>query len=137
MSISVKPTLWPAAVFIVVEIVLVAETVSVILLDEVDPRNPGAAPIAILLSVALLANLGLVCGVAAAIAADSARRLRRAEASALIDSFTAVGSPLAGMESAGFASPACGAIPRRGPAWHTDSEDLASGLAASAMPASG
>ncbi len=137
MSITVKPIVWPAAVFITVEVLLVAETISVILLDRIDPRNPGAAPIAILLSVALLANLGLVCGVAAAIAADSIRRSQRARASALIDAFTAVGTPVAGTGSAGLPSPACGAFPRWGPAWLTDSEDLSVGLAASAMPASG
>jgi hypothetical protein len=50
----------------------VAESISVILLDEIDPEKAGAAPIAILPSIALLANLGVVCSVAAAIAANSA-----------------------------------------------------------------
>ena len=36
---------------------LVAETISVILLKDIDLRNPAATPIAILLSMALLANL--------------------------------------------------------------------------------
>jgi hypothetical protein len=43
----VKPAIVSAAVFISVEIVLVAETIAVILLKEIDPRHPGAAPIAI------------------------------------------------------------------------------------------
>ncbi|MGO8939008.1 MAG: hypothetical protein ACLQLO_18485 [Mycobacterium sp.] len=66
---NAKPAILSAAVFIIVEVVLVAETIAVILLKEIDPRNPGAAPIAILLSMTLLANLGLVCSVAATIAA--------------------------------------------------------------------
>ncbi|HTX96882.1 MAG TPA: hypothetical protein VME67_19730 [Mycobacterium sp.] len=73
---TVRRATLPAGIFIVVEILLAAETIVVILLGEMDPRNPGAAPIAILLSVALLANLGLVCSVAAVLAADSVRRSR-------------------------------------------------------------
>ena len=69
-----------AAVFIVVEIVLMAETISVILLGGSEQRNPGAATIAILLSTALLTNLGLVCTFIAASAASAVRRSRRAEA---------------------------------------------------------
>ena len=72
-----KPAIVPAAVFIIVEIMLVAETISVILLKEIDPRNPGAAPIAILLSMALLANLGLICSIAAAIAANSVQQSKQ------------------------------------------------------------
>jgi hypothetical protein len=67
----------PAAAFIVVEILLAAETIWVILLQEINPRSPAAAPLAILLSVALLANLGLVCGAAAAITASPFRRSNR------------------------------------------------------------
>jgi hypothetical protein len=74
---TVKRAILPAAVFIIVEIVLVAEAISVILLREMDPGNPGAAPIAILLSVALLANLGVVTSMAAAIAANSVRQSKR------------------------------------------------------------
>jgi hypothetical protein len=74
VDIGKQPAIVPAAVFIIVEIMLVAETISVILLKEIDPRNPGAAPIAILLSVALLANLGLICSIAAASAANSVRQ---------------------------------------------------------------
>src|SRR5690242_18007547 len=48
----VKPFV-PAAIFIAVEILLAAETISVVLLRAIDPQNPGAAVIAILLSVAL------------------------------------------------------------------------------------
>ncbi len=134
VSITVKPAILPAAVFITVEIVLVAETISVILLRELDPRNPGAVPIAILLSVALLANLGVVCSVAAAIAADSVRRSDRARARALISSFTAVSAPAGETEStdcdvagAGLSVPACSALPRLGPARPTDSADRAVG----------
>jgi hypothetical protein len=79
----VKPAIVSAAVFIIVEIVLVAETIAVILLKEIDPRHPGAAPIAILLSVTLLANLGLVCGIAATIAANSVRLSKHERARAL------------------------------------------------------
>lgn len=96
---TAKPAIVPAAVFIIVEIVLVAETISAILLNELDPRNPGAAPITILLSVALLANLGLVCSLAAAIAAESVRRSNRARVRALSSSFPAVSAPAAGVES--------------------------------------
>ena len=78
-----KSAIVPAAVFIIVEIVLVAETISVILLDEIDPEKAGAAPIAIFLSIALLANLGVVCSVAAAIAANSARQSKHEGARAL------------------------------------------------------
>lgn len=123
MSITVKHTILPAAVFIIVETVLVAETILVVLLDEISPRSPGAAPIAILLSVALLVNLGLVCGVAAALAADSERRSRRARARDLIDSFPAVSAPVDAIESAALSSPACGVLPGGGHALPMDSED--------------
>ncbi|MGO9156613.1 hypothetical protein [Mycobacterium sp.] len=63
-----------AAVFIIVETVLVAETIWVILFNEIDVGNPWSAAIGILLSIALLANLGIVCGVAATGAAESARQ---------------------------------------------------------------
>jgi Zn-dependent protease with chaperone function len=69
-----------AAVFILVEIVLMAETISVMLLGGSEQRNPGATPIALLLSTALLANLGLVCSFIAASAASAVRRSRCAEA---------------------------------------------------------
>jgi hypothetical protein len=118
---TVKPAIVPAAVFIIVEVVLVAETISAILLNELDPRNPGAAPITILLSVALLVNLGLVCSVAAAIAAESVRRSNRARVRALSSSFPAVSAP-AGVESA-----------QRDVA----GTDLAAPAAAAPMPASG
>ena len=131
---NVKPAILPAAVFIIVEIVLVAETISVILLKEMDPRNPAAAPIAILLSVALLANLGLVCSVAAASAADSVRRSNRARARALSGRFAAVGAPAEGTDSADvdlagvdFPAPASVAFPECDPARPTDSEDHAVG----------
>jgi hypothetical protein len=71
---SARSAIIPAAVFIIVEIILVAEAISVILLKEIDLRNPAATPIAILLSMALLANLGIVCSMAAASAANSIRR---------------------------------------------------------------
>jgi hypothetical protein len=71
---SARSALIPAAVFIIVEIILVAEAISVILLKEIDLRNPAATPIAILLSLALLANLGIVCSMAAASAANSIRK---------------------------------------------------------------
>ena len=77
---TARPAILPAALFIVVEIVLVAEAVLVILLKQLDARNPGAAPIAILLSVALLANLGLVCTMAAAITGDAVRHWKRERA---------------------------------------------------------
>ena len=53
---------------------LVAETISVILLKDIDLRNPAATPIAILLSMALLANLSIVCSMAATTAANSIRK---------------------------------------------------------------
>jgi hypothetical protein len=66
-----RPAMVPVAVFIMVEIMLAADTISVIFLGELDPRNPGTAPVAMLLCTALLANLGLVCGLAAASLAGS------------------------------------------------------------------
>ena len=78
-----KAALVPAAVFILVEILLAAETISVILIKDIDSRNPGAALIDILLSVALLANLGIVCGIAAARAAGAVRQSRHSSAAAL------------------------------------------------------
>jgi hypothetical protein len=86
---TVKPAILPAAVFIFVEIVLMAEAISVILLKELDPSSPGASPIATLLSVALLANLGLVCSAAAAAAARSIRRSRRTQGRVLDSWFPA------------------------------------------------
>ena len=96
---TVKPAILAAAVFIIVEVVLMAETISVILLKDMDPRNPGASAIAILLSVALLANLGLVCSMAAAIAAQSVRRSNRARVRAFSSSFPAASAPVAGVDS--------------------------------------
>lgn len=95
-----KPAIVPAAVFIIVEIILVAETISVILLKEIDPRNPGAAPIAILLSMALLANLGLICSIAAASAANSVRQSKHGGDRALSGSFAAVSAGDEGIEAA-------------------------------------
>jgi hypothetical protein len=86
-----KSALVLAAIFIVVEIVLMAEAISVILLEGSERRNPGAAPIAILLSTALLANLGLVCTFIAASAASAVRRSRLAGAIP-VASFAAVSS---------------------------------------------
>jgi hypothetical protein len=86
-----KSALVLAAIFIVVEIVLMAETISVILLEGSERRNPGAAPIAILLSAALLANLGLVCTFIAASAASAVRRSRLVGAIP-VASFAAVSS---------------------------------------------
>jgi hypothetical protein len=97
---TVKSAILPAAIFIVVEVVLVAETISVILLQDMHSRNVGAVAIAILLSVALLANLGLVCSMAAAIAAQSVRRSNRARARAFSSSFPAASAPVAGVDSA-------------------------------------
>jgi hypothetical protein len=87
-----------AAVFIVVEILLMAEAISVILLGGSGERNPGITPIAILLSTALLANLGLVCSFIAASAASAVRRSRRAGA-VPVPSFAAVGCGTEGAES--------------------------------------
>lgn len=70
----VRGAILPLALFILAEIMLVAETISVILFGGMDFQNPGATTIAVLLSVALLANLGLVCTMAAAFAADSVKR---------------------------------------------------------------
>jgi hypothetical protein len=95
----VKPAIVSAAVFIIVETVLVAETIAVILLKQIDPRHPGAAPIATLLSVTLLANLGLVCGIAATIAANSVRRSKHERARSLRGHFAALGGA-EGIESA-------------------------------------
>jgi hypothetical protein len=95
-----KPAIVPAAVFIIVEIMLAAETISVILLKEIDPRNPISAPIAILLSTALLVNLGFVCSMAAAMAASSVRQRKRERARALNRCFAAVGASGEGIESA-------------------------------------
>lgn len=71
---TVKRAIALTAVFIIVETVLVAETIWVILFNGIDVGNPCSAAIGILLSIALLANLGTVCGVAAARAAESARQ---------------------------------------------------------------
>jgi hypothetical protein len=71
---TTKRAIVPAALFIAAETVLVAETISVLLLKEIDLRNAAATPIAILLSMALLANLGILCGMAATTAASSIRK---------------------------------------------------------------
>ncbi|HTY30700.1 hypothetical protein [Mycobacterium sp.] len=124
---ALRPAILPAAVFIVVEILLAAETIWVILLKGTDPRSPAAAPLAILLSVALLANLGLLCGAAAAIAAETIRRSNRA----LGSSIASVGAP----ETAGGDVPAAD-LPRS-----ADAEDSAAGNEPASgppgMPASG
>lgn len=96
---GVKRAILPAAVFIIVEILLVAETILVILRKDIDRGNPAAAPITILLSLALLANLGFVCGLAAATAGESIRRSNRARAGAL-GSLRAVSASDAEVESA-------------------------------------
>jgi len=96
----VKPAIVSAAVFIIVEIVLVAETIAVILLKEINPRHPGPAPIAILLSMTLLANLGLVCGIAATIAGNSVRRSKHERARAVRGPFAALSGGAEGSESA-------------------------------------
>ena len=96
---NAKPAILSAAVFIIVEVVLVAETIAVILLKEIDPRNPGAAPIAILLSMTLLANLGLVCSVAATIAANSIRQLNHQRTRAFSGRFAALSGAPEGTES--------------------------------------
>jgi hypothetical protein len=54
-----------------------AEAVSVILLKEVDPANPGAVLIALLLSMALVGNFA--CGMVAARAAGFVRQIRALE----------------------------------------------------------
>lgn len=74
---TAKPAVVLSAIFIIIEIVLAAETIAVILLKEIGPKNPGSAPIAVLLSIALLANLGVVSSVAAADAASSVREWKR------------------------------------------------------------
>jgi hypothetical protein len=128
-------TVLPAAAFILVEIILVAETISVILLQETDPRNPGAAPVGVMLCVALLVNLGVVCTVAAAIAAESVRRSERARARYLIDSFPALNAP-SGIDSAGLSAPPCGAFPRWDGARPADPEHPRAAVSAAAMAAS-
>jgi hypothetical protein len=95
-----KAAIVSAAVFIIVETVLVAETIAVILLKEIGPRHPGATPIATLLSVTLLANLGLVCGIAATIAANSVRRSKHERVRALRGHFAALSGGAEGIESA-------------------------------------
>jgi hypothetical protein len=127
----------PAGAFIFVEIILAAETISVISLHETDPRNPGAAPIGVLLCAALLANLGVVCGVAAAIAAESVRRAERARARDLIESFPAYSLPSLGTESAGISAPPCVAFPRWDGARPADSERQRIGVSPPEMAASG
>ena len=69
-----KRTIALAAVSIIVETVLVAETIWVLLFNGIDVGDPWSGAIGALLSVALLANPGIVCGVAAARAAESARQ---------------------------------------------------------------
>lgn len=98
-----------AAVFILVEIVLMAETISVMLLGGSEQRNPGATPIALLLSTALLANLGLVCSFIAASAASAVRRSRRAVA-VPVPSFAAVGCGAEGAESTAGAADVVGSV---------------------------
>ncbi|WP_068179629.1 hypothetical protein [Mycobacterium sp. UM_CSW] len=90
---AVKRAILPAAVFVVVQTLLAAEAISVILFEDVDARNAGARLIAFLLSVALLANLGLVCGLVAAHAAGTIRRWNHARARALINAFPDVSVP--------------------------------------------
>ena len=70
----VRPAAAPAfGLFVVLAVVfLVAETVLVILLKQVDPRDPIGAVIAVLMGVALVANF--VVGVAAARAVLADRR---------------------------------------------------------------
>jgi hypothetical protein len=97
---TAKLAIVPVAVFIIVEIMVVAETIWVILLKGVDPQNPGAAPIAMLLSMALLANLGLVCSIAAASAANSVRQSRHWEAGALTGRFAEISVGAESLESA-------------------------------------
>jgi hypothetical protein len=116
-----KSAIVPAAVFIIVEIVLVAETISVILLDGIGPGKAGATPIAILLSIALLANLGVVCSVAAAVAANPARQSKHKEARALSGWLPAVSSTAEGID---FATGDSGGV------------DVAAAAARPAMPAS-
>ena len=71
-----KRTIVLATVFIIVETVLVAETIWVLLFNGIDVGDPWSAAIGVLLSVALLANLGIVCGVTAARGAESARQAK-------------------------------------------------------------
>jgi hypothetical protein len=97
---AVGPAILPVVAFIVVEILLAAETIWVILLKDIALRSPAAAPLAILLSVALLANLGLVCSAAAAVAADAIRRSNRAPSG----SFASVGADADGAVEAGSPS---------------------------------
>jgi hypothetical protein len=99
-SAGAGPAILPVAAFIVVQILLAAETIWVILLKEMAPRSPAAAPLAILLSVALLANLGLVCSAAAAVAADAIRRSNRP----LSGSFASVGADADGAVGPGSPS---------------------------------
>jgi hypothetical protein len=121
-SDAARPAILPAVVFIVVEIVLVAEAVLVILLKELDVRNPAAAPIAILLSVALLANLGLVCSLAAAITGDAVRHWKRERARelsgwfALFSDDPGLGSADGDLAPVGVDAPACGVLERCSPA---------------------
>jgi hypothetical protein len=116
-----KSAIVPAAVFIIVEIVLAAETISVILLDGIGPGKAGAAPIAILLSIALLANLGVVCSVAAAVAANAARQSKHKVARAPSGWLHAVSSSAEGIDFA---------------AGYTGGVDVAAAAARPAMPAS-
>ena len=74
---TVKPALVPAAVFVFVEAILVAETVVGILLNEVNPADPGATVITLLLGLALLGNF--FCGVVAARAAGFAGQFENAK----------------------------------------------------------
>jgi hypothetical protein len=104
-----------AAVFILVEIVLMAETISVILLGGSEQRNPGVTPIAILLSTALLANLGLVCSFIGASAASAVRRSRRA-GPIPVPSFAAVGCGAEGAESTADAADVVGSLAAPGTA---------------------
>jgi hypothetical protein len=127
---TIKPAVVPVAVFIIVEIMLVAETISVLLLKVVDLRNPSAAPIAILLSVALLANLGVICNTAAAIAANSVRQSKGEPARAISGWFAPVGASAGGdrvrdgdFAGVDVAAPASSVFPPFGPAGVPDAED--------------
>jgi hypothetical protein len=71
---TAKSAIIPVVVFIVVQIMLAAETIWVIFREELNPWYPGAVPIAGLLSITLLADFALVCSVAATLAVQSIRQ---------------------------------------------------------------
>ena len=72
-----KRAMVPAAVFALSEAMLVAETVSVIVLKQVEFRDTAGMLITLLLSVGLLGNF--VCGTIAARAAGPVRHLYYAD----------------------------------------------------------